>query len=290
VACSKNKCSGCGSCCNNTHAHADYSAWLSRSSNRSGNCRHGGCSHDHHGCGSCSHHSNCSCTGCNSGRSGCGCSSCGDGWNHGRSGCGKSSCDSGFGLLRGISGPYDRSCCGPRFPFYTGPCGPCEGDCCCEEHCCDPCCDDCCEPCCDDCDEPCCVPCGATFAAAAPVTLAAGDCVELSCTSEQTDHFTATCEGIRIHRAGSYMVIYTVHVPANEIVSGRFMLTLDGDRVASSAAEVSTVANGTSNGYSMHAMVHARAGSLLKLVSMNQLSICPGPCSNVFTLSISKIS
>lgn len=130
---------------------------------------------------------------------------------------------------------------------------------------------------------------GASFAASAPVNLAAGDCVGFSCISENSSHFTATGEGIRIHHAGCYMVVYTVHVPANETVCSRFLLTLNGDRIASSAADVSTIADGSTNGYTMHALVHAQAGSLLKLATLGPVSICSGPASNVFTLSIHKI-
>ena len=85
------------------------------------------------------------------------------------------------------------------------------------------------------------------------------------------------------------MVIYTVHVPANETVNSRFVLSLDGERMHASAADVTSLADGSTNGYSMHAMVHAREGSLLQLVSLGPVSMCASACSNVFTLSIYRI-
>ena len=119
--------------------------------------------------------------------------------------------------------------------------------------------------------------------------LAAGDAVDLESTSENGGEFTVTQDGIRIHRPGSYMVVYTVHVPANEAVSSRFILTLNGDRIAASAADVTSLADGSTNGYTMHASLFVPAGGLLKLVSLSPVSIRQSPASNVFTLSLHRM-
>ena len=346
VSCSNHCHSGCG--CNS--CGTSLSCCNSCSTLRTRGC----------GCNSCNtlRTNNCGCNSCNTLRAnncgcGCGCNnwgcnSCGSCATARVSGCHCNSCNScsgNFGLLRTVSGPFVRSgCCSNNwsFPFFTGPCGPCNArsgcngsrclsgtscndcgcnncgcnncgcnnwgwnncgtlrasgcgcnNCGCNNCGCDNCCDDCgCDDCnglailADDCDE-CHV--SASFAANTPVELAAGDAVELSPTFASTDDFTASQEGVRIHRPGDYLAVYTVHVPANQVVSSRFLLTLDGARIEASAQDVATVADYSTNGYTMHAMFHAEEDSLLKLVSLNPVSICGSSASNVFTLSLTRI-
>ena len=259
------------------------------------------------GCGC----NSCGCNGCATVRStGCGCNNCG--CNTARStACGCNTCGCAtvrsncncFGVLRNIAGPVSRcGSCNCNFPFFTGPCGPCNSctSCGCN-NCgctttrstgcgCNDCCDDCCDNCCNDCccDDGCCHA-GATFAANTPVELAEGDAVVLSPTFESPGEFASTREGIEILQSGTYLILYTVHIPANHAVSSRFVLTLNGERIAASAMDVATEGDCTTNGFTMHAMVNAQAGSLLKLVALNPVSICPSSASNVFTLSITRL-
>ena len=299
VSCSKNCNSGCG--CNGCRASLSCC----------NSCGCNGCATHSTGCG-------CGCSGCTTLRS-TGCGSCATARV---SGCHCASCNAcagRIGVLRTVSGPFVRSgCCGNwNFPFYTGPCGPCSAHSGCNgSHClsgtscdscgCNTCCDSCCNDCCDNCscNDCCCDDCGgllalagdcdechasASFAADTPVELAAGDAVELSPTFANTGDFTASQEGVRIHRAGDYLAVYTVHIPAQHAVSSRFLLTLDGARIEASAQDVATVADCSTNGYTMHAMFHAEAGSLLKLVSLRPVSVCASSASNVFTLSLTRI-
>lgn len=275
----------------------------------------------HHSCasGCCGHRcTSARCTGCNNCNT-CGCNACATV----RTGC---NC---FGVLRSISGPFNNcgNCANWNFPFYTGPCGPCNpcnsGRCSCNNHCgcnscgtahtgcgcnscstvrgtgcgcnscnncntcgcdCDcGCCDDCCDDCCDACHA------SASFAGATPVELACGDAVTLNPTFIHSDDFHATHEGIEFLRGGTYLIVYTVHIPARQAVSSRFVLTLNGERIAASAMDVATEGDCTTNGFTMHAMVNAQAGSVLKLVSLNPVSICQSSASNVFTLSLTRI-
>ena len=293
--------------------------------------------HCHSGCGCnfCCAGLSC-CNACNS-RHSIGCSACHSRCSTGCNACGTTarvsgchSCSGSYGLLRTVSGPIARSGCGCgnwNFPFYTGPCGPCNARSGCNgSHClsgtlcdpcdcnpcncnpciCDPCdcnegCNSCCTDCCNDgCDDGCACPaalaedCGAcrasaSFAAHTPVELAAGDSVDLSPCFDDSGDYTASREGVRIHRAGNYLAVYTVHIPANQAVSSRFLLTLDGARIEASAQDVVAAADCNTRGYTMHAMFHAGADSLLKLVSLNPVSIRASSASNVFTLSLTRI-
>ena len=119
--------------------------------------------------------------------------------------------------------------------------------------------------------------------------LACGDSVALTTTFVNSDHFNATQDGIEILRGGTYLIVYTVHIPANNAVSSRFVLTLNGERITASALDVATEGDCTTDGFTMHAMVNAQAGSVLKLVSLNPVSICPSSASNVFTLTLTRI-
>ena len=266
------------------------------------------------GCNTCATaRTGCGCNNCASARStGCGCNTCnGCGCGTARTGC---NC---FGVLRSISGPFNRcgSCANRNFPFFTGPCGP-VNPCC---TCCDPCnncgcnncncgcntcgCNNCnsCNSCgcCDDCDCDCDCDCGccdcdechasASFAAATPVELACGDSVTLTPNFSNSRDFKATQDGVEILRSGTYLIVYTVHIPANNAVSSRFVLTLNGERITASALDVATEGDNTTNGFTMHAMVNAQAGSVLKLVSLNPVSICQSSASNVFTLTLTRI-
>ena len=254
------------------------------------------------GCNNCNTCNNCGCNACATVRTGCNC----------------------FGTLRSIAGPFNScgTCVNRSFPFYTGPCGPCNNNCGCNTCGCNNCgcntcnscgsartgcaCNNCnscstlrgtgcgCDSCdncgCDCCDE-CCDAChaSASFAGATPVELACGDAVALSPTFINSGDFNATHEGIEILRSGTYLIVYTVHIPARQAVSSRFVLTLNGERIAASALDVATEGDCTTDGFTMHAMVNAQAGSVLKLVSLNPVSICQFSASNVFTLSLTRI-
>lgn len=202
------------------------------------------------------------------------CSGCGSCCNSGyariqsaEGACNGCRCCKSYGILQGVAGPYRRP--DPFFPYYTGPCGSCD------------CCKGCCNSACPRISS-------ASFAAAAPVNLNAGECVPFARPMDASCEFTAAPEGVRIHEAGSYMVIYTVNVPANETVSSRFLLTLNGNRIPASEMDVSAIADGSTASYTMHAMIYAPADSLLKLVSLGPVSICSTAASNVFTISISR--
>ena len=215
-------------------------------------------------CDPCNSCNNC---GCNS----CGCNSCATV----RSGCGCNTCNN-CGTARSTG-------CGCGCDSCNN-CG-CNSCCCCDDCDCD--CDCCCDDCCDGCDG---CHASASFASGTPVELASGDSVTLNPSFSNSDDFNAIQDGIEILRSGTYLIVYTVHVPANNAVSSRFVLTLNGERITASALDVSTECGCATGGFTMHAMVNAQAGSVLKLVSLNPVSICQSSASNVFTLSLTRIS
>ena len=197
------------------------------------------------------------------------------------SGCGCNTCNA----LR-TTGCGCHSCgCNTCSTLRSTGCNNCGcNNCCCDDCDCD--CDCCCDDCCDGCDG---CHASASFASGTPVELASGDSVTLNPSFSNSDDFNATQDGIELLRGGTYLIVYTVHVPANNAVSSRFVLTLNGERITASALDVSTEGDCTTDGFTMHAMVNAPAGSVLKLVSLNPVSICQSSASNVFTLSLTRI-
>jgi hypothetical protein len=132
-------------------------------------------------------------------------------------------------------------------------------------------------------------PYNATFIAGAPVSLAAGDNITLSSINSNTDGFIPTTGGIRIQNAGTYMVFYTVQIPAGEPINTRLMLTLDGGNIASSAVDVVTEATDGTTAYTMQAIIQAGDNSLLNLVTQGPLAISSASSANLVTLSILQI-
>lgn len=269
MACNRKHCSGCNSCRRNSFARVNYPDVTSCSASSSGSCGHNG----HCGCNSCGGCGN----SCGNTCPGCGCN------HHGhRPPIGipweERIRSNGFGLLRSVPDYRTlRRWWGDDFPFYNGPCGPCADDCC--DHCWLG------RPPYPDEDVPGCHA-AAAFTAAAPVQLSAGGSVSFSAAGDIPDGFSVESGGIRIENAGTYMAIYTVNVPANAAVSSRFVLTLNGSSISASAMDVSATAGDGTNGSTMSALFTADAGSLLNLSSLSPVNICPGPASNIFTLTI----
>ena len=251
------------------------------------------------------------CTACNSCGSGCGCgrvyaAPSGLPWTQAEA---AAAAANGFGLLRTV--PTSASTAAGSgcwhwqdYPFYSGPCGPTGSDCGCNS--CNSCNSGC--GCGGNCGNGCyplppmplppspqpdpdpVCPANATFIAGSPLNLAAGDSVTLSAISTTTDGFIPTTSGIRILNAGTYMVTYTVQIPAGEPVASRFVLTLDGGNIASSALDVNTAATGeNSTAYTMQAFIQASDNSLLNLTTLGAFSLTTTGAANAVTLSILQI-
>lgn len=228
-----------------------------------------------------------------------------------------------FGCLNCIS----RPCCGnyAEFPFYTGPCGPvdsCERCCCpwlpsccpcncncnaecncetvcnpdncecgedpgcnCHHHCCRPNCNCNCVNCCICCPKP-----AASFTSGTPLALSAGGAVPLLAATSNTDTVAATQGGLLIRCAGTYMVTYSVNLPANEALTGQFYLQLNGQTLPASVRDVVTTADTTTGSVTVQTLVQAPANSVLTLVSAGAVTIPTPGYPNVFNLTILRVS
>lgn len=188
-----------------------------------------------------------------------------------------------MGALRSVTGPFSN--CGnwnsgADFPFYTGPCGAC-GDCCGDGYW---------PPAPPPVPSINCANAAASFSASAPVNISAGNAVSLNRSTDPNDAFSVTAEGIRIACPGVYMAIYTVNVPEDTAVSSVFALALNGSRVAASATNVVTTTDSTADSFTMHALVRARAGDLLTLTALSDVSIASAAGVNVFTLTLVRVA
>ena len=126
------------------------------------------------------------------------------------------------------------------------------------------------------------------FNAVPPVTVNAGGVVPLQTNLAAAQYFTNNAGSILIRRAGTYLVTYTVQVPAGEAASTQYYLTLNGTAVNESALNVSDVATENET-YSAQVMIQAPANSTLALNSTNAISL-EATALNPYNLTIVRLA
>ena len=220
--------------------------------------------------------------------------------NNGCSGCNH------FGVLSAVSGPLTHCGCGcghphppypphyQDFPFYTGPCGPCHyRDTCEGRKCINPynhygfwgngCArvSECASHLCHT---------SAHFHAAAPLMVAAGCAVPLQTNCSRQDCFLCSENGVLIRRPGSYMAIFTAHIPEMQRISTQLSLRLNGETLPDSVQNISALADGSCSASSSHLIFNALPNSMLQLFSSADLSLpCGSDDADVFRLTLVKL-
>ena len=233
--------------------------------------------------------------------------------NHNCSG----SCNScSFGTLNCVAGPLTHcgSCAADsqyyqNFPFYSGPCGPvnCTG-CGCSKlnryrfscgwgcggnwnnglwngngwnHCCSAPVSECASRLSST---------SSHFISEAPLVVGAGSAIPLIPSVVNQNCFCCTENGILIRRPGTYMVIYSMHVPAMQSVSTRMYLSLNGNILEDSIQDIATCTDGSTGVASGHLIFHALPNSLLKLVSTEDFNVSSsGDVPHVFRLTLTQM-
>ncbi len=114
--------------------------------------------------------------------------------------------------------------------------------------------------------------------------------VPLMASSGNTDTISATQGGLLIRCAGTYMVTYSVNLPANEAVTSQFYLQLNGQTIPASVRDVVSTADTTTTSVTAQLLIQAPANSLLSLASANAVTIATPGYPNMFTLSIVRLS
>lgn len=215
--------------------------------------------------------------------------------NHNCSG----SCNScGYGTLNCVAGPLTHcgSCVADsqyyqNFPFYSGPCGSviCTGCACnklrrygwgcggwnhsgwdgngwnsCGCNCCSAPVSECASKLCST---------SAHFITDAPLMVGAGSMIPLIPSVVNQNFFCCTDNGILIRRPGTYMVIYSMHVPAMQSVSTRMYLSLNGNILEDSVQDIAACTDGSTGIATAHLIFHALPNSLLRLVSTEDFNI-----------------
>lgn len=220
--------------------------------------------------------------------------------NHTCSGsCGNCGC---FGALNCVAGPLTHcGCCAAdsqyyqNYPYYTGPCGPvlCTG-CGCNKlrrnHYLYGC----------GCREGCSAPVSESashlsstsslFHAGQPLMVEAGGSIPFTASVANYNYFDAVEGGILIRKPGTYMALYSMHVPAMQAVSTRTFLTLNGNVLEDSIQDISTAVGCTTGTTSVHLIFHALPNSLLQLVSTEELNMSgSGETPNLFRLTLIQL-
>ena len=171
-------------------------------------------------------------------------------------------------------------------------CNNCCAKCGCHQHCCHRC--GCCNQCCN-CENNCvncsicCPKPAASFTSGTPVALSAGGMIPFLASTSNTDTVAATQGGVLIRCAGTYMVTYSVNLPANEAVTSQFYLQLNGQTIPASVRDVVSTADTTTTSVTVQLLVQAQANSLLSLASANAVTIATPGYPNVFNLTILRV-
>lgn len=194
----------------------------------------------------------CNTCGCNHGHAGSGCSGCGDGC--------EDCCDDGCGSAWNCAA-CGRSNCSTA--LNCAGCGGLRGGC------------------------------GAghaVFSASGPIRLSEGGTVGFEACHADSEAFSTSYGSILIRRPGLYFAAVTVDIPANTEADTVMRLELDHQNIAPPEIAVNTCDDGTTSNYAGHAVFHAKAGSLLKLRSLKELTIHCAATQPVFTLTIFQLA
>ena len=130
----------------------------------------------------------------------------------------------------------------------------------------------------------------AAFSASGPIRLSEGGTVGFEACHADSDAFSTSYGSILIRRPGLYFAAVTVDIPANTETDTVMRLELDHQNIAPHEIAVNTCDDGTTSNYAGHAVFHAKAGSLLKLRSLKELSIHCAAAQPVFTLTIFRLA
>ena len=243
--------------------------------------------------------------------------------------CTNKNCGCGYGTLNTVAGPLINCGCGctnpqyyQNFPFYNGPCGcvdcknqssswrrhhpwhwwnSCGNGCGCSNqsswnhcscgsgssqwnHCGWNPWNGCAHVNVGDCSA------AASFGANASMMVEAGGTIPLTAEICSADYEVCNDGSILIHRPGTYMAIYSLHVPALQSLSTQMFLSLNGTPLEGSAQDVSRIADGTTGGSSRHSLFRAWPNSELRLISTQSISVTePQDCTNVFSLTLIRL-
>lgn len=126
------------------------------------------------------------------------------------------------------------------------------------------------------------------FTAVPPVTVAAGGAVPLQTSLANDRYFTNNNGSILIRRAGTYLVTYTVQLPAGEATASQYYLALNGTAVNGSAVNAGEDTT-TSESYTAQVIVQAPANSTLTLNSADAVSL-DATALNPYNLTIVRLA
>lgn len=121
------------------------------------------------------------------------------------------------------------------------------------------------------------------FSASGPISLPAEGAVNLNARNVNADFFTASCGSIRIRRSGLYYAAVTADIPCESAVDTILRLELGSQPLVPPELAVTT------GNYAGHTVFHARAGELLKLSTLEALTISQTTAQPVFTLTLIKL-
>ena len=127
------------------------------------------------------------------------------------------------------------------------------------------------------------------FTAGGPLNLSPGSAVNFETHGSESHCFGNSYGSILIRHPGLYFIAISVDIPKNADVDTVMRLELDGRAVAPPEIAVCTDCRGCASNFCGHAVLHAGAGSLLKLVTLHELFIECSTAQPVFTVTLLRI-
>lgn len=127
------------------------------------------------------------------------------------------------------------------------------------------------------------------YAACAPLSVSAGDAVPLSLQNACSHTFSTSYGSILIRRPGIYYAAVAADIPACAEVETALSFELNGQTIDCPALNIDTCGGCGAMNYAASGVFRAGAGSLLKLISMNDLNICKACAQPVFTITLIRL-
>lgn len=101
--------------------------------------------------------------------------------------------------------------------------------------------------------------------------------------------FSTSYGSILIRRPGTYYAAITADIPAGTEVETALHFELNGQPLDCPALNIDTCGGCGATNYAASGVFRAGAGSLLKLIGMNDLNICKAGAQPVFTVTLIRL-
>ena len=127
------------------------------------------------------------------------------------------------------------------------------------------------------------------FTANGPINLSAGGTINLTGRNVNTDCFTTSFGSIRIRHTGIYFAMVTADIPIGTCVDTTLRLELGNQVLVPPELAIVTHSDCDTHNFAGSTVFCAKAGELLKLSTLDALTISQTTAQPIFTLTLIQI-